>query len=110
MLYYIFVMYIVERFNIMMFLNIVFWNVYGLNDYKLDDDYFSSLSSKYEVVCLVEIMLKDFLKYFLGYLFLFIVKFKKNKKGEDFYVECLFLLILFYRNFFKKFLKFIILI
>lgn len=41
----------------MVFLNIVILNVYGLSDYKLDDDYFSNLSSKYEVVCFVEIML-----------------------------------------------------
>lgn len=89
----------------MMFLNIAFWNVHGLSDHKLDDDYFSSLSSKYEVVCLVETMLKDSQKHLPGYSPPFIVKSKKNKKGEDPHVECSSLLILLYRNSFKKFLK-----
>lgn len=64
----------------MMFLNIAFWNVHGLSDHKLDDYCFSSLSSKYEVVCLVETMLKDSPKNLPVYLPPFIVKSKKNKK------------------------------
>lgn len=63
-----------------MLLNIAFWNVHGLSDHKLDDEYFSSLSRKYEVVCLVEIILKDSSKNLQGYSPPYIVKSTKTKK------------------------------
>ena len=62
-------------------LNIVFWNVHGLPDHKLDDDVFSSLCCKYDihVVGLTETMKQDSPRNLPGYSSPFVISSKKLK-------------------------------
>jgi len=61
-------------------LNIAFWNVHGLPDHKLDDDFFSSLCCKYDIVGLTETMKQDSPRNLPGYSSPFVISSKKLKK------------------------------
>ena len=61
-------------------LNIGFWNVHGLGDMKIEDEFFNTLSSKFDVIGFVETMKRQSSMNIPGYLPPIIVNSKKSKK------------------------------
>jgi len=72
-------------------MNIAYWNIHGLNEDKLEDDFLVSSVCKYDIVCFSETMLISSPGHLTGFSSPYIVKPTKNKKEEDHQVVCLYL-------------------